>query len=135
MRRKQATTRRKQRTEKELAAELQARRDETADWEPLEVEKSPQRGVLTSFRLPMAEFVAIQKTAQASGETLSEFIRSAIALRLHGKPVPVALEISSGTQKTNQQATFLAPVLSAGRTENPTPSEPDLPPLLYANLT
>lgn len=128
-----AKPRRMQKGEREMAAELQARRDEVAEWEPVEVEKSMQRGVLTSFRLPALEFVALQKAAQASGETLSEFIRSAVALRLHGKPVPTAVQISSGAQEVDHRATFLVPVLSAGQTENPTLSVPDLPPP-YANI-
>ncbi len=124
--------RRDPKTEKELAAELHAHRDDPGEWgeTPVEAEISPQRGVLMSFRLSSVEFISMQKAAQASGESLSEFVRNAIALRLHGKPIPTSMQITSGANRS----TFFTPVAEPGRTENPGPSIPDIPPQ-FAALT
>ena len=119
--------RRSRMTEKELAAELYAHRNDPDEWEeaPIQTEVSQQRGVIMSFRLPVAEFIALQKAAKANGETVSEFIRNSLRLRLHGEVITNAVQIASGLRWGTIQATFLAPALSAGRSENPLQLGPD----------
>ncbi len=119
--------RRVHKSEQALAAELQARRNEPTEWEEVMVEPNPNRGVLTSFRLPSNEFVELRKAAEASGETVSEFIRGAVALRLHGVQTITNFSISSGTQIASFAATIVAPHLSVGQTENPFPFGAHLP--------
>ncbi|HEY9085503.1 MAG TPA: hypothetical protein VIN40_06160 [Candidatus Tyrphobacter sp.] len=107
-----------------------------SEWETVEIEKPAlHRGVLTSFRLPSKEFLALQKAAQGCGETLSEFIRKAIALRLYGAPLRTSLDISSGTPDAQQQATFFSEPAS-GQTKNPATSVYDeaLRPPRTANI-
>jgi hypothetical protein len=124
-----AQRRRVRMTEKELANELHARRNDPGEWHktPVQAEISPQRAVVTSVRLPMAEFIAIQNAARASGQTVSEFIRNAIGTRLHQGVLINSLQIASGTSEGSSQATFLTPALEAGRTQNRIPQ--------YANVT
>ncbi len=124
-----AQRRRVRMTEKELASELHARRKDPNEWRttPVPAEISSQRAVVTSVRLPMAEFIAIQNAAKANGQTVSEFIRNAIGARLHQGVLINSVQIASGTAEGTSQATFLTPVLEAGRTHNRIPQ--------YANVT
>lgn len=129
-----ARQRRNRTTEKELAAELHAHRNDPDEWDetPVQTEVRPQRAVVTSVRLPVAEFIAVQKAAKAAGQTVSEFVRSAIAMRLHERVLVNALRIATGSSPEGpSHATFLAPALEGGRTQNPAPAI--IP--RYANLT
>ncbi len=115
-------------SDKEMAAEVYAHRDDPGEWDetPLQADEvTATRGVVLSFRLPSTEFVALQKISKETGETLSEFIRNAIALRLHGEPVTNAVQINSGVKGATIQATFVASVLSAGQAVNPNQLGPD----------
>lgn len=133
------TPRRQRSAEKEkaLAAKLHARRGESADWDDMPVDAviAPQRGVVTSLRLPLREFVEIQTAARNAGQTVSEFIRSAIALRLHASVLVNAVQVATGSSEGRSQATFVVPALEAGRTQNPGPDRTEVFPPLYANLT
>jgi len=124
--------------EQRLAAELRARRAEPDEWDetPIRAEIARERNALMSFRLPTSEFVALQKAARASGETLSEFIRKAVGLRLHGKPVMSAVQIASGLRQGSIQTTMIVPALPSGRSENSIqrgPDPDDVP--RFANIT
>ncbi len=76
----------------------------------------------------MPEFIAVQKAAKAAGQTVSEFVRRAIAMRLQERVLINAVQIATGSSPGGpSRATFLAPALEAGRTENRIPQ--------YANVT
>lgn len=124
-------------TEQKLAAELHAHRDAPDEWsdEAINIRVKPKRDAVVSFRLPSEEFLALQEGAQRVGESLSEFLRKAVAARLQGKVITSAEVMAS-------RATFYAGAWPR-RTENPLPSvEPgpitfevsDKPPQ-YAALT
>lgn len=85
-------------TEEELAKELFEARDRPGEWsdEPTEVEVKPQATQVLSFRLSLDELEAVQGAARDLSESVSEFIRGALALRIHGVPVGPAVEITSG---------------------------------------
>ena len=132
------TVRRRRKTETELASELRANRHAASEWSetPVHAVVAKQRAVVMSFRLPVDEFIALQKSAKANGETVSDFIRNAIRLRLRGELTANAVQIASGTQGRTLQATFLAPALSSGRSENPIQVGPDPDQVpRFANLT
>ncbi len=124
--------------EKALAAKLYAGRNETGGWDETSIEAQiqPHRAVVTSLRLPVGEFTAVQKAARASGQTVSDFIRAAIGIKLHGAVRLGGLQIASGSPEGRSQATVLAPTLESGRTLNPDPEIPEQPllPPTFANM-
>ncbi|CAN5684495.1 hypothetical protein BH24ACT26_BH24ACT26_02090 [soil metagenome] len=89
------------RTEKEMAAELHEHRHDEGEWEdePAEVEVRPKSTSVVSFRLPSEELDALEDAAERTGESMSEFVRKALALRLHGTPIGPAVEVSSGATR------------------------------------
>jgi pectin methylesterase-like acyl-CoA thioesterase len=121
--------------EKALAAKLYAGRNEASDWDEtsIEAQVQPHRAVVTSLRLPVDEFTAVQKAAKASGQTVSEFIRAAIGIRLRGGVRLNALQIATGAPEGQSQATVLTPILESGQTRNPDPEMIAVP--MYANMT
>jgi hypothetical protein len=123
--------------EKAIAARLYARREQSSDWHetPTPAVIARQRGVVTSLRLPIREFVEVQAAARSAGQTVSEFIRSAIELRLHPKVRLHAVQIATGSPEGSSQATVVVPALEAGRTQNPGPDRTEVFPPLFANLT
>ena len=120
--------------EKALAADLYARRNEATDWEKTaaDAEIHPHRAVVTSLRLPVGEFVAVQRAAKSAGQTVSEFIRNAIAAKLRGRLVVNAVQISTGSSQARSQATVYVSALEGGDTENPGPDRMEA--ILYSNL-
>jgi hypothetical protein len=50
-------------------------------------------------RLPVAEFIAVQNAAKAAGQKVSEFVRSAIAMRLHQWVLINAVQIATGSSE------------------------------------
>jgi hypothetical protein len=93
---------------------MYAQRREPVEWEQINAEPTSRRGVLTSFRLSPAEFVALQRAAKVNKETLSEFIRKAVAIRLQGGSA--AMDMTVGVPG----AVVVQPVTTGrtGRTEN-----------------
>ena len=67
-----------------LARELEATRDDPGEWsdEAVEVEVSPQRSQVVSFRLSADELDRLMLAIEESGESLSEFVRTSIAMRI-----------------------------------------------------
>ena len=128
-------TERKRRNEKALAARLYAQRHESAEWEdtPVDADVQSNRAVVTSLRLPVQEFVAMQKAAKSSNQTVSEFIRNAIAMKLRGNVTVNAVQVATGSAEAKSQATVLVSVFESGRTQNPGPDRMEAVPL-YANI-
>lgn len=122
--------------EKTLAARLYARRNESADWEEkaINADIQSQRGVVTSLRLPLREFAEIQNAARTAGQTVSTFIRDAIAMRLYESVRVNALQVTIGSSEGRSQATIIVPVLESGRTQNAGPDHTEAFPS-FANLT
>ena len=71
-------------TEEKLADELERTRDDEGEWsnEPVEIEVRPTRTQVVSFRLPLEELEQLAAAAGLVGETLSEYIRGAIEVRV-----------------------------------------------------
>ena len=88
-------------TERETADELYEHRHDADEWsdESVDVEVKPKATSIVSFRLPNDELDALEEAAERSGENLSEFVRKALALRLHGTPIGPAVEVSSGATR------------------------------------
>jgi hypothetical protein len=107
-------------------------RDDPGEWteEAVAVEVKPSRSEVVSFRLPSDELDALEAAAERSGESISEFIRKALALRLYGEPIGPSVEISSGATRL----TVRSHVITGGRKDAPASVVPDLPPLTVASL-
>ncbi|MFA5890851.1 MAG: hypothetical protein WDA27_07860 [Actinomycetota bacterium] len=59
---------------------------------------------VVSFRLSTAELDELESSARVTGESLSAFIRKAIAIRIHGEPIGPAVQISFGAQSLYVQS-------------------------------
>ena len=117
--------------EREIARELWEHRKDPNEWEDeaeaLEVRPSPSEVV--SFRLPTEEFDLLVESAQQEAESLSEYIRKAVAIRMHGTPIGPAVQVSSGG---GGQLVVRSHIVTGSRTEAPGSIVPDLPPLLQS---
>lgn len=80
--------------ETDMAEEAERLASEEDSWEPVEVEVKPRGTDVISFRLPSEENDELIRAAKMAGESLSQFIRGAIAIRLHGTPIGPAVDIS-----------------------------------------
>lgn len=122
-----ARRRRSAEAEQRLATELRASRTEPDEWDetPVQASVARERNVLMSFRISASEVIALQRAARQGGESLSEFIRKAIGLRLYGKPVINAVQIASGLHQGSIQTTMVVPTLRSGHSENPLQKGPD----------
>lgn len=133
------TTRRRRSGEREraVAAKLHADRSDAAKWEDtaVEAEVQSQRAVITSLRLPVGEFVALQRAAKAAGQSVSEYVRNAISLMLHGGAAVNAFQVAMSSSEARSHTTVrLSAFASEGAsTENPGPDRTEAIPL-YANL-
>ncbi len=69
-----------------LARELYEHRHDPEEWadEAEEIQVRPSQTTVVSCRLPKEEFLALEESARAAGETVSEYVRKAIALRRAG---------------------------------------------------
>lgn len=70
---------------KDLARELYESRNDPEEWgeEAEEIEVKPRRSSVLSFRLPPEELDALERAMEQTGESFSEYVRGALALRLH----------------------------------------------------
>jgi hypothetical protein len=85
-------------SEKDAARELWGYRNDSDEWseEAADIEVRPRRASVLSFRLPPEELAALERAMEQTGESLTEFIRKAFAIRLHGVPIGPALEVTYG---------------------------------------
>ena len=119
-----------------LATELETRRDDAGEWEdvaePFEVR--PQRSEVVSFRLPRGELDALEAAAAAVGQSVSGFVRSALAARLNRSLIEgslIDLWAGSGTVVIRR---MLGAAETGSRSENQGGIVPDFPPTL-TNIT
>lgn len=71
----------------DAAEELYEHRHDPDEWaeEPEAIEVRPTRSSVLSVRLPRAELDALEAAAAERGETLSQYVRMALAMRLHAQ--------------------------------------------------
>jgi hypothetical protein len=85
--------------EKDLVEEIWKHRDDPEEWgeEAKDIKARPGRSSVVSFRLPIEELDAVEEAAERNEETVSQYIRGALALRLHGETAgsPVAIMYGS----------------------------------------
>ncbi len=76
-------TKGKRASEKELADELYSKRHDRGEWslKPVAVAVKPTRTEVISFRLPSEELDLLEVAAQRAGQSISDYVRGALALR------------------------------------------------------
>ncbi|GEM_PF-2822772 len=81
-----------------LMQELQQQSEDAALWEqaPADIEARPSRTSVLSLRLPTAEFHALLHAARNAGESVSEYVRKAIAMRQSSRPMAVSYTLTIG---------------------------------------
>ena len=86
----------KPKSSEEFAKQLEQESEDDALWEqePVPVERRPNRTSVLSLRLPTTEFHALLKAARGSGESVSEYVRKAIAMRLSYQPESPVVNVS-----------------------------------------
>lgn len=89
--------------ERKLAARLHKGRKDPTAWheEPEQIEVRSSRSAVVSFRLPTNEFQSLHNAATLNSESISEFIRKAIALRIAGAPLPPRYDGGCNAIRTN----------------------------------
>ena len=118
-------------TEVELSERLFAERHDDAAWETdaADIVVRPRSSEVVSVRVPSDLLDEIERVTSDSGESISDFVRGAIASRLHGPvPSPPALDrVWSGVDRLVVHRTY-----SESRTESASPAYvtvPDTAPL------
>ena len=122
-----------ERTEIEsLATELHDTRDDPDEWgeEAVEIAVALRRTEVVSFRLPSAELDELEAAASEAGESISEFVRGALALRMHGRISEPLFDLWATPATLVVHQVFSA----QNRTGVAVQLVPDFPPLL-ANVT
>lgn len=86
----------KPKSTEELAKQLEQESEDDTLWEqePVPIERRPNRTSVLSLRLPTTEFHALLKAARVSGESVSEYVRKAIAMRLSYQPESPVVNVS-----------------------------------------
>ena len=87
-----------------LAADLYAHRNdpEAASERATKIESGPTGMQVVSFRLPTEELRLVLRVANTSGESLSGFVRGALALRMGRELIVSPIEWTFGTPGTSR---------------------------------
>ena len=107
-------------TEDVLTRELEATRDDPGEWsdEAVAITVRPQRSQVVSFRLPAEELDKLTQAVEGSGESLSEFVRTSIAMRIEAKgsaplswtgPLPPSLSFGGRNEGDNDSSYEIEP--------------------------
>lgn len=122
--------------DQELAAELYEHRNDEGEWgeEAVSIKAKPSRTEVVSVRIPSSDLDLIEDLAEQSGESISDFIRGAIALRLRGQVMDPVVGFASGAA-SNLTVLVRTILKDAGHTALPSHEEfqldvevPDEPP-------
>ena len=89
--------------QRKVAARLHRERKDPAAWseEPDHIQVQRTHSEVVSFRIPTEEFRSLHSAATQNGESISEFIRRAITLRIAGAPLPPRYEAGCNAVRTN----------------------------------
>lgn len=93
------------------ADDLYEHRNDADEWDdqPVEIEVRPAGSEVVSFRLPSDELDRVMEAAEAAGESLSQFVRGALRVRLQPAGQALARTITSGPLARNVSAGPLVP--------------------------
>lgn len=104
--------------------DLYIHRNDLGEWakEPDQIEVRSNRTAVVSFRLPAEELEALSEAARTTGETLSEYIRTAIQWRLRGIAVSGMTLAFSGPMVSAHPGTWTEGPQSATHYNEPVPA-------------
>jgi Ribbon-helix-helix protein, copG family len=105
--------------EREAAKELHDHRGDQEEWEdtPVRVKVQPARTEVVSFRLPSDQLDVIEGLADQAGQSISEFIRSAVLAYISGEMMEPFLDVRSGASG-ELRLTMRTQIRSSGYTSN-----------------
>ena len=105
--------------EHELAKELHDQRGDPEEWEdtPARVKVQPARTEVVSFRLPSEQLDVIESLAEQAGQSISEFIRSAVLAYISGETMEPFLDVQSGASG-ELRLTMRTAIRGSGYTSN-----------------
>lgn len=69
--------------------------NDPSEWEDVEVEVKPRGTEVVSFRLPSQEVTTLLAAAKKAHQSLSQYIRSALAIRMLGTPIGPSVELNT----------------------------------------
>ncbi|HEY7349672.1 MAG TPA: hypothetical protein VH599_15255 [Ktedonobacterales bacterium] len=98
----------RQENDTDLIQELYEHQDDPDEWseEAVPIEVRPGRTSVVSFRLPTKELDALEEAASAARESISEYVRKAVALRLRDDSSNGGNAITSAGMRFNQHDTW-----------------------------
>jgi hypothetical protein len=103
--------------DQQLASELYERRGDPDEWEdtPTKVKVQPARNEVVSFRLPSDQLNLIEDLADQAGQSISEFLRSAVLAYVRGETMTPVLDVQAGGSG-RLQLTIRTPLPGSGHT-------------------
>ena len=116
-------------SESETAAALHAARGDSDEWSAEEsgIIVAPRKNEVVSFRLPADEMDKLERAAAEAEESISEYVRGALSLRMTGATVFAPnVDLMAGV---GSFVWFVEPRMSGRSSAESTEEIPDFPPL------
>jgi Arc/MetJ-type ribon-helix-helix transcriptional regulator len=106
-------------TERDAARKLHDHRGDQEEWEdtPARAKVQPARTEVVSFRLPSEQLDVIEGLAEQAGQSISEFIRSAVLAYISGETMEPFLDVQSGASG-ELRLTMRTSIRGSGYTSN-----------------
>ena len=121
-----------------LAEELQDSRYDEDAWEkePVTVAVTARKTEVVSFRLPSEELDALEAAAAEAGQSISEYVRGALQLRMTGRASDVlpVIDLSAGIADGAFGSVWVVRPPSRGSSRTDGAEAPDFPPRAVAHL-
>lgn len=104
--------------------DLYEHRHDSGEWEdePTQIEVRSPRSAVVSFRMPPDEFESLTAAAERTGERLSQYIRAAIQMRVHGLSVTGLTYAFAGATVTTRAGAWSETVRPETRLEGFVPT-------------
>jgi hypothetical protein len=96
---------RARKTERESAQELYEHRHDPGEWseKAVRIKARPARTAVISCRLPLDEYNALDRAAQESGESLSDFVRKSVAMLIGVRSPAPQIVVATGIATESAQ--------------------------------
>jgi hypothetical protein len=119
-------------SEKAMAEDAFAHRHDPGEWaeEPADITVKPSGSEVVSVRVPSALFDHLEQAASEAGQTISQFVRDAIAFRLAGTSLwePTLDRVGSSAQRLLVRHLYSESWTEGVRSTFEDVTVPDVPP-------